>query len=265
MQFSKPKLSVEFVKEFNEKIYQTEIDLSDVRMKVFIIEEEREDVKVIFEGMKDLVSNVEFDIVDSKLKLKIISRETSGISSSVKIHSVFTMENKLSIYMPAHFNNYQIIGNDANIRINNLVTDYLNTKINMGSVKVKYCTINKDFTIKADNAVVSVKSIENEGDILIENTTGITKFRDIDINGNVVIDSVSGMLIAKNIKARKAFTSVTESGSIDLDDVYASVVNIKAKNGIVNYFNGNFSKDFDVNIDVTSGVVRTNVKREEIH
>ncbi len=266
MQISKRKMSVEFVKEFTEPIYDVNIDLSSVSMKTTIIEEHREDVKVVFEGNKDLVSNVVFDIVDKCLNINVISRVSTGVrSSAVVIHSVFTTENKLSIYLPIHFKNYSIVGKESSLRINNLIADSLDVKFEQGSVKVKYCNFSSNLSINTDKSVVSIKAIESEGDVSIVNTSGVTKFRDIDCSGDISLNSEMGTVHAKNVKTRADFATSTRSGSIDLDDVYANKVDIYAKSGVVNYFNGNFNKEFEVNIDVLNGVVRTNVKREEIH
>ncbi len=266
MQISKRKMSVEFVKEFTEPIYDVKIDLSAVSMKTSIIEEQRDNVKVVFEGNKDLVSNVEFDIVDNQLHINVISRIDTGVrSSAVVIHSVFTTENKLSIYLPIHFKNYNVIGHEANLRINNLIADSLDAKFEQGSVKVKYCNFADSFAIDTTKSVISVKSIESEGNVSINNTAGVTKFRDIDCNGDVSLKTEMGTVHAKNVKVQGDFAATAIAGSIDLDDVYANKVDIFAKTGVVNYFNGNFNKEFEINIDVEKGVVRTNVQREEIH
>lgn len=266
MQLSKPKMSVDFIKTFDEgKIFKTEIDLSEVELKTFIIEEPRDDVKVIYEGFKDLVSTVKFDIIDDTLHIKIVSVETTGIRSPMKLHSVFTMENKISIYLPVHFNNYKIIGNDSNLRINNLQTDVLETTSNNGSVKIKYCEIKELFKVCCDNALISLKSLDVDGDMIISNKNGVTKIRTTDVCSNVVVDSNNGVIAAKDLKVGESITITTNNGHIDLDDVYAKEVTLNAETGIVEYFNGNLNKDFKTNFNVANGVIKTNVDREEIH
>lgn len=264
MQLSKPKLVVDFIKTFEKPIYNANIDLTEVDLKTFIIEENREDVKVIYEGFKDLVSSVDFSIKDEVLHIKVNSREKSGMSSATKLHSVFTMENKLSIYLPTHFKKYLVNGENANLRINNLLIDAVDVKINHGSVKVKYCEATDAININSENAFVSLKSIK-ASDITINNNNGISKVRNVNLEDNLSLVSENGVIQAKDVEVNKAISATTNAGSIDFDDVYANVVNIKANTGVVNYFNGNFNKNFDVSIDVKEGVVRTNVNREEIH
>ncbi len=264
MQLSKPKLTVDFIKSFDEPIYSASIDLTEVDLKTFIIEENREDVKVIYEGFKDLVSGVEFDVIDKTLHIKIKSREKSGVSNATKLYSVFTMENKLSIYLPTHFKKYLINGENANLRINNLLTDDVKVNITHGSVKVKYCEVAQSVSVNSENAFVSLKSI-NVNDINVVNSTGITKIRNTNVKNNLTLNSENGVLHAKDVVSENAICAKTNTGSIDFDDVYAKKVDIFAKTGVVNYFNGNFNKVFDVNIEVEEGLVRTNVNREEIH
>ncbi len=265
MQLSKPKLSAAFVKEFDEKIYDTEIDLSEIEVNTSIIEEQRDDVKVIYEGFKDLVSGVDFDIKDGKLYIKVLSKEASGISTATKIYTIFTMENKLSIFLPIHFKNYVINGHNSNIRINNLKADNVTTISNNGSVKVKYCELENDLNIKTENALVSLKSLEVNGDLTLKNDNGVSKVKTLDVEGNITLHTNNGMVSAKDVKSKQTVSISTNNGHIDLDDVYGNVVNIAANTGIVEYFNGNFNKKFEVNFDVKNGVVKTNVNREEIH
>ncbi len=266
MKISKRKLSADFTKTFQEKIYSANINLSSSTVKTFIVEENRDDVKVVFEGNKDLISNVNFDIVDDVLNIGIVTRKDSGLrSSSVIIHSVFTTENKLSIYLPLHFKNYEISGDDVNLRINNVIADKLHTKYNKGILKLKYCTFEKSLNINSNKSSVSVKSVESNGNITIINESGVTKFRDVDCACDICLETFSGVVNAKNIKGQGRIDIVSENGTIDLDDVYGKAVSISAKNSVVNYFNGNLNKKFDVNINVDNGIVRTNVKRDEIH
>lgn len=264
MQLSKPKLTVDFIKTFENPIYSANIDITEVDLKVFIIEENREDVKVIYEGFKDLVSNVDFTVTDDVLNIKVQSREKTGVSSATKLYSVFTMENKLSIYLPTHFKKYLVNGDNANLRINNLIIDNVDVNINHGSVKVKYCEASKNININSDNAFVSLKSI-NSGEISINNKNGITKLRNINTESNLYLTSENGIIHAKDIEGKKSICATTNTGSIDFDDVYAEVVDINADTGIVNYFNGNFNKTFDVNINVKEGAVRSNVNQDKIH
>ncbi len=263
MQLSKHKIVAEFIKTFEEPVYNVNINLNEVDIKTFIIEEKRDDVKVVFEGFKDLVSGVDFFVEDGVLKIDVKSRENSGLSSSVKLYSVFTSENKLNIYMPIEFKKYLIETIDSNLRINNLHADDLTVKATSGTVKVKYCHLQENIAIDTTSANVSVKSIESAS-INVNNEKGINKIRNCNIE-NLNVNSQTGVVHLKDINANSTIDVISESGSIDLDDVYASVVNIKATTGIVNYFNGHFNKDFTVNIDVKEAIVRTNVNREEIH
>ncbi|MFV0499304.1 MAG: DUF4097 family beta strand repeat-containing protein [Bacilli bacterium] len=264
MQLSKPKLTVDFIKTFDKKIYNTSIDITDVDLKTFIIEENREDVKVIYEGFKDLVSNVKFDIVDGNLHIKVESREKTGISSATKLYSVFTMENKLSIYLPTHFKSYLVEGNNANVRINNLTIDNLNVEITHGSVKVKYCDVKENVKINSDNAFVSLKAIE-ANEVTLNTINGVSRLRNIRTHSNMSLTTDNGIINAKDINSNNTISAITNAGSVEFDDVYAKAVNIKTDTGIVNYFNGNFNRQFETNIESKHGVVRTNVNRDEIH
>lgn len=264
MQLSKPKLTADFIKTFEEPIYNANIDLTEVDLKTFIIEENREDVKVIYEGFKDLVSGVDFEIKDGTLNIKIQSREKSGISSAKKLYSVFTMENKLSIYLPTYFKKYLVEGENANLRINNLCIDSVDVNISHGSVKVKYCEAEGAISVNSENAFVSLKSIKAEN-VNVTNVNGITRIRNTNIASDLNLTSENGVIHAKDVEAGQNISSKTNNGTIDFDDVYASVVNIVADTGIINYFNGNFNRNFKVNMDVKAGLVRTNVNREEIH
>lgn len=264
MQLSKPKLTVEFVKTFETPVYSANIDLRDVDLKTFIIEENREDVKVIYEGFKDLVSNVEFEIVDDVLNIKIESRDKTGVSSATKLYSVFTMENKLSIFLPTHFKKYAVNGDNSNLRINNLLVESVDVAINHGSVKVKYCEAKENISIKSENAFVSLKSITAK-DVVVNNDHGITKVRNTSTEKDLTLKSENGVIQAKDVDSNNTIIASTNTGSIDFDDVYAKDVKINAKTGVVNYFNGNFNKVFNVDINVEQGLVRTNVNREEIH
>lgn len=264
MQISKPKMVADFIKTFDTPIYEANIDLNDLDIKAFIVEEEREDVKVIFEGYEDLVSNIHFDIIDGVLHIKVESKEQTGMSVAQKIHSVFTTENKLNIFLPIHFKKYLITGAQSRLRLNNIIASDVDVNITNGSIKVKYCELENGLNIVSENAHISLKSIKVNS-INLTNKNGISKLRNIIIKNDMTIKSDNGIINAKDIDSTGVINAITKNGNIDFDDVYAKVVNVNVDAGVVNYFNGNFNKKFDVNINVGTGLVRTNVNREVPH